>query len=353
MKKLVFILLSVFLNVFDLLSVSMEFTSHFSCFCTLKECGPRRICKSRGAGCFSDLINDSDVRTAQHGCLDLLSEEKQSQCQNVPGVAISSMGQRSLLLCCQKDMCNLDPEHYLMLNQTTSLELPVNQLYANQHIWYRVATIAVPICGVLILGMLILVGAKILKSDNFDERILMSKLREKHEQCTSSLNSGSLNIVPLLPPRHPLLGVGVNINKLDHVVHMHGVERGLHVFPCSDTSSIRTVNNMTGTVSHPGGSLRGVISNVPNVHLSTATSTEESSRSNKNCNTGVPSDIIKDLEILDKPSASTIPSCNIYSSPIRTGYDPKVNSQVTVTDKINYKQSLISSWMNQEREPDT
>ncbi|KAL1463048.1 hypothetical protein WDU94_014839 [Cyamophila willieti] len=112
---------------------------------------------------------------------------------------------------------------------------------------------------------------------------------------------------------------------------------------------------MTGTVSHPGGSLQGVISNVPNVHLS-STSTEESSRSNKNCNTGVPSDIIKDLEILDKPSASTIPSCNLYASPVRTGYDPKVNtncSQVTVTDKINYKQSLISSWMNQERDVDT
>ncbi|KAI5711207.1 hypothetical protein M8J76_011229 [Diaphorina citri] len=337
----------------------------FSCFCSVKECGLRRICESRGLGCFSNLVNNSDVRTAQHGCLDLLSEEEQSQCQNIPGAGVSSKGQRSLLLCCQKNMCNLEPEHYLVLNQTSNADLPANYLYSNQHVWYRTATIAVPICGVLILGMLILVGAKILKSDNIDERILMSKLREKHEQCSSSLNSGSLNIVPLLPPRNPLQGIGVNINKLDHVVlNMNSGGRGLNaILPCGgNILPGRVINNSSDPLnpqSSGSHSLRGMISNsctgttsFPHALPISSLVDNATCRSMKNCN-AVSSDIIKDLEILDKPSSSNIPPCNVYSGRPTQGCELSVNSQANVSDKINYKKSFISSWMSSERDVTT
>uniref|UniRef100_A0A1B6DJ73 BMP and activin membrane-bound inhibitor C-terminal domain-containing protein n=1 Tax=Clastoptera arizonana TaxID=38151 RepID=A0A1B6DJ73_9HEMI len=52
--------------------------------------------------------------------------------------------------------------------------------YSNAEVWFKAATIAVPICGILILFILIALAIKILRSDTIDDRVLAAKLRAKH-----------------------------------------------------------------------------------------------------------------------------------------------------------------------------
>lgn len=50
--------------------------------------------------------------------------------------------------------------------------------YTDQELWFRAATIAVPICGALILLILVLLAMKLLRSDVLeDHRIIQTKLR--------------------------------------------------------------------------------------------------------------------------------------------------------------------------------
>ncbi|KAL1137928.1 hypothetical protein AAG570_009623 [Ranatra chinensis] len=145
------------------------------CYCNLPECiTTGYMCKTTttesdasgsGGGCFSDLVPFMDVDRAVHGCLDLLPEERRTECRNVPiskqsraGVgSLANTGKRkdtreagspdsganmdgredtkedvpdptrtanllppSLLLCCNQDMCNHvdSPETRNKYNQT-------------------------------------------------------------------------------------------------------------------------------------------------------------------------------------------------------------------------------------------
>lgn len=49
--------------------------------------------------------------------------------------------------------------------------------YTSAEVWFRAATIAVPICGALILLVLIALAVRILQSDAMDDRVLAAKLR--------------------------------------------------------------------------------------------------------------------------------------------------------------------------------
>jgi len=48
-------------------------TGDVRCFCNLPVCVTTGyMCKSQGAGCFSDLEDYPDVYKARHGCLEML-----------------------------------------------------------------------------------------------------------------------------------------------------------------------------------------------------------------------------------------------------------------------------------------
>lgn len=92
--------------------------------------------------------------------------------------------QKSLIFCCYHDMCNHvdSPQTKNLINNTlladtldNSRESRLSQHiedahqpldYSNSQVWFRAATIAVPVCGAVILFVLIALAVKILRSEN-------------------------------------------------------------------------------------------------------------------------------------------------------------------------------------------
>lgn len=160
----------------------------------------------------------------------------------------------------------------------------------------------------------------------------------KLDLITINMNSNSTLNTNSSRGTHSNLLIGGNACRVNNCVS--SLFNSGNIAPCgNNTVPSPFVTNSTrleGTLNNPCGSPAETTENNAFVRVV------------KNCN-AVPSDIIKDLEILDKPSSSSIPSCNLYSGRQST-YDPSVNSQPVVTDKINYKQSFISTWMTNERD---
>lgn len=154
------------------------------CFCNMPDCVMTNyMCRSDGMGCFSDLNDNQDFSQAVHGCLDFLSWDKGRSCQNVPASGTGKEG--SLLLCCHEDMCNHvdSPEAREKYNETILAVRSQLRLgddgerveYTDQDaLWFRAATVAVPIFGALILLILIFLALKILRTD---PQSLQPKLR--------------------------------------------------------------------------------------------------------------------------------------------------------------------------------
>lgn len=201
---------SVSVNQWDIRNDSEE----IRCYCNLPVCiSTSYMCKSEGLGCFSDLIAYVDVNKARHGCLDLLERERQTQCQNEPSSRVTEP--QSLLLCCHHDLCNHvdSPETKMRYNDTIlasslvnnsekGMMLPTNRItnlrsmpsYSSAEVWFRAATIAVPICGALILFILIALAVRILRSDAMEDRVLAAKLRSKHHGF-SPVNLNGRNLI--------------------------------------------------------------------------------------------------------------------------------------------------------------
>ncbi|XP_066993753.1 uncharacterized protein [Anabrus simplex] len=162
------------------------------CFCNLPVCVTTSyMCKSEGSGCFSDFMDYSmDVYKARHGCLELLSSDRHEQCHNQPGPGGNGHGHhKSLLLCCHKDMCNHvdSPDVRLRFNDTfmgTVNSSEGARLYFNgaqnpaanynNEVWFKAATIAVPICGIVILFILIALAVKMLRKDSIEQGLIHS-----------------------------------------------------------------------------------------------------------------------------------------------------------------------------------
>nr|CAD7575106.1 unnamed protein product [Timema californicum] len=231
-------------------SIAMEapgFTSQAGvavrCFCNLAQCVMSSyMCKSQGGGCFSDLTGYLDVYKARHGCVEMLERERQQQCHSP----------RPPLLCCYKDMCNHvdSPEARLRFNETfivhpteirtsispsSAVELNTTsalanyateagllntsegtRLYnsqqsnANNEIWFKAATIAVPICGAMILVVLIALAIKILRKEQ--DRFEPSSGRKPLQHFEHNVNAFSKK-VPLLMRHH---NEGVPPNMVFH-----------------------------------------------------------------------------------------------------------------------------------------
>ncbi|XP_066245179.1 uncharacterized protein [Euwallacea similis] len=156
-------------------------TDHVRCFCNLPLCVTTGyMCKSTSGGCFSELLDVTSKSgyRARHGCIEHLSESQ------LPHCPISDKGllpkkdkdhQKSSLLCCTNDMCNHvdNPLTKSFINR--SLDDADNKvhrddheafLYTDSEVWFRAATIAVPICGAVILFALVALAVKFLKSEN-------------------------------------------------------------------------------------------------------------------------------------------------------------------------------------------
>lgn len=146
------------------------------CYCNTAQCvGTAYMCRSaRSGGCYSELPAKRRTHHARHGCLHHLADTEQealSRCQNSPGSGgPPSSSDHSLLLCCFRDLCNHEdsPVARARLNLTTNefegqpVERGANY---NSEVWFKAATIAVPVCGALILFLLVAVAVRLLKAD--------------------------------------------------------------------------------------------------------------------------------------------------------------------------------------------
>ncbi|KAJ8721900.1 hypothetical protein PYW08_004302 [Mythimna loreyi] len=148
------------------------------CYCNTAQCvGTGYMCRSaRSGGCYSELPAPRRTHHARHGCLQHLADtvkEALSRCQNSPGSGgPPPSSEHSLLLCCFRDLCNHEdsPLARARLNltsnefegQTVASERGANY---NGEVWFKAATIAVPVCGALILFLLVAVAVRLLKAD--------------------------------------------------------------------------------------------------------------------------------------------------------------------------------------------
>ncbi|KAH1017662.1 hypothetical protein HUJ05_008271 [Dendroctonus ponderosae] len=199
------------------------FLDQTRCFCNLPICvSTGYMCKSSSGGCFSDFL-DPTVGSAyigRHGCVEYLTEhfcltEKNGQIHNR-----DKQHPRSLLVCCSADLCNHadNPSIRILLNNSLDddgkypHQTPESYLYSNSEVWFRAATIAVPICGAVILFALIAVAVKLLRKEN--ERYFQHKLRpamyvvpteHQHETWPSHVSVRT----PIYSPAHPS-AFGVN-----------------------------------------------------------------------------------------------------------------------------------------------
>ncbi|XP_026478841.1 uncharacterized protein LOC113385226 [Ctenocephalides felis] len=187
------------------------------CYCNLPVCvGTSYMCRSERGGCFSDAADRSqakqkDTYRARHGCIEFLAELQQGlECYNASrGANASNVG---LMWCCFKDMCNhVDNLDIRNLSTIYTGGVTRTELYDDSQTstsgnainddWFKAATIAVPICGALILFVLIALAVKILKTEGVNDQA--SKLGSHYipgapAQMHYSGPTNSLNCMPLL-----------------------------------------------------------------------------------------------------------------------------------------------------------
>ncbi|CAG4940661.1 unnamed protein product [Parnassius apollo] len=146
------------------------------CYCNTAQCvGTGYMCRSRrGGGCYSEVPAQRRTHHARHGCLHHLADTEQealSRCQNSPSAGLPPPGEHSLLLCCFRDLCNHEdsPLARARLNMTNDLDpngvATERGATYNSEVWFKAATIAVPVCGALILFLLVAVAVRLLRAD--------------------------------------------------------------------------------------------------------------------------------------------------------------------------------------------
>lgn len=186
------------------------------CYCNTAQCvSTGYMCRSPlSGGCYSELPAPRRLHHARHGCVHHLAdtnEEALGRCQNLPGPkGPTSSAEHSLLLCCFRDMCNHEdsPLARARLNLTSN-DIDGNAVASergaayNGEVWFKAATIAVPVCGALILFLLVAVAVRLLKAD----ALLHAdrKLRGGYMSPLSQNNTEDVKKVWVGAPSAPLL----------------------------------------------------------------------------------------------------------------------------------------------------
>ncbi|XP_063586833.1 uncharacterized protein LOC134764188 [Penaeus indicus] len=275
------------------------------CHCNLPRCVTvGYMCKSTLGACFTrptPMPTPAPAtrrlyqrRTPTHGCLELLPEDRHAECATKAGVSNKSIILRSQktsakmvettsnsasrptpsasptlppadpnLTCCSQDMCNYrDMDVFIRVDKTnTQIDYGRGESEMLETVWFRAATIAVPIAGGFILIVLVFLASRMLAKENKRQR-MAQVINERY--LKAPLYPGGCVAEPLPPPQHslyyhpPLLK---NIS-LGHVNLRASYEDkppsyrspGMHV--CS-LEEIRPLNGVMGIPDGGGGGLQG------------------------------------------------------------------------------------------------
>lgn len=185
------------------------------CYCNLPSCvSTGYMCKSNAGRCFSQITDD--VSQSKHGCLEHLHQSKHSACKSEHGS--KRRGNLPVLKCCKDDMCNYASNFNIMIqvNQShgqgsANKGADSTQSMSSQEVWFRAATIAVPICGGFILVLLVLVALRVLKKDSKRAREA-ARIRQKTAQHQQILLNPPENSKNSPRPNKPLHNVYKNLN---------------------------------------------------------------------------------------------------------------------------------------------
>ncbi|XP_064102198.1 uncharacterized protein LOC135212583 [Macrobrachium nipponense] len=170
------------------------------CHCNLPRCVTTSyMCKSAMGACFTRNTPTPTRAYAQahrmyqrrapmHGCVELLPESLHKECMKKSGARTSSReGDHTEtansdpdhvpdpeLSCCSQDMCNYhDTGVYIPVDITYDSQTDMNRKDTEmvETLWFRAATIAVPIAGGFILIVLVLLASRMLSKENKRHRM--------------------------------------------------------------------------------------------------------------------------------------------------------------------------------------
>ncbi|KAK4304485.1 hypothetical protein Pmani_023576 [Petrolisthes manimaculis] len=194
-------------------TVTTDDTTHggeVRCYCNLPRCVTQGyMCKSVLGACFTRNTptpthsythihhNNKQYRhwAPMHGCLELLPEDRQKECaskavllpQKVTRASTSSQQPSQSdpdLTCCSHDMCNYrDFDVYIQVDRgaiNSHTDMKKRRDSEMESLWFRAATIAVPIAGGFIFIVLVLVAAKMLAKENMRQRLAQQVLGERY-----------------------------------------------------------------------------------------------------------------------------------------------------------------------------
>ncbi|XP_015592729.1 BMP and activin membrane-bound inhibitor homolog [Cephus cinctus] len=133
------------------------------CYCNQPECVAQGyLC--RGRGCFTELpLRSNPLLHSEHGCLEESFKERQCPAG---------------YLCCEQDLCNHvdSPAMRNRLNKTLQVLSGDQRAYSGSTVqhhsnhgsqntdgWFKTATIAVPICGLIVLLILASLAIRLLQ----------------------------------------------------------------------------------------------------------------------------------------------------------------------------------------------
>ncbi|XP_059476924.1 BMP and activin membrane-bound inhibitor homolog isoform X2 [Neocloeon triangulifer] len=148
------------------------------CSCNHNSCVTTNyMCKTRlDAGCF--FMKNKTVTS--YGCVDQLSEYERLTCKIHP--TLPKTRGHVELMCCQQDMCNYEIIKGNFGSDMTESLSGTPPPYLDEF-WLKVALIAVPLCGGVILVVLVVLACRILQRDS---KYGEAHLRSGYSHCRDS-----------------------------------------------------------------------------------------------------------------------------------------------------------------------
>lgn len=211
------------------------------CYCNLPRCVTLGyMCKSLLGACFT---NNTPAPThaysgthklhhrwaPMNGCVELLPRERQAECVKKAGVrplqgalGITSAPTTPVppqldpaLSCCRYDMCNYgDLDVYIQVESDGHADRK-RQDSELETLWFRAATIAVPIAGGFILIVLVLLASKMLAKESKRQRMAQQVLGEHYLKAALYSSGSSAALTHTAMCCHPPLTKDAHVNEIN------------------------------------------------------------------------------------------------------------------------------------------
>ncbi|XP_022099041.1 BMP and activin membrane-bound inhibitor homolog isoform X2 [Acanthaster planci] len=193
------------------------------CYCNSPRCSSSNyMCKSQ-IGCYSFLVdhkgNTNDPYL--HGCIESITLEKCEEISRLNNgttdVPSETSSQYQELSCCFESMCNFKDEAEVKNSADTLDNQYMNEPYeavSEQAIWFRAAVIAVPIAGACILIGLIMVAARMLRSEDKQFTKLSVNVRQRAALRTHSARNSTIHRTPQFLENSRVKNINITGNKL-------------------------------------------------------------------------------------------------------------------------------------------